>query len=297
MNKDKISNSIVKFAKNFKNEEFGGISTEASIYIRKVDDSGRVIFERDGDEDKIFSGQIGDYADAFARYETVHYTDAFGDSYSNQVTVEGLVACHPQVVVCYQSQRDGSGDSKHTRWLDYVVHKPGRIVRRDDFRKRDISQQPKTSDWTAPEWCLAVEAARHLLENPSDEDELYHLLKQSTDRCDWVQKVRLLKSIISQNDPDVLVSDEERELAHWYCDFSNGDYGDWEGYFAGTSPEEGLSEHAVSTGPEGEDLCEILGLDSPASKSAELAGVETIGMFVGALRDTEMHVSEEKDQK
>lgn len=290
MTEDEIEESILRFADEFVGQNFRYVNdSDKIVRITDVGPSKGAAHEGER-EGRVTLSQIREYTQEFAKGGAVHIEQAIGSSSNNRSVVEALMAHHPQVVVCYQPKPSGTQNSKHTRWFDYVVHRPGRMLRRDDWGTRQTSGQPETSGWAAPEWCLAVDAARYLEENPSDEDELCDLLDQSTGRSGWSRKVELLKSVRSDENSTQDFSSRDRGQARWYLDFSRGDYGSWNDYFDGTSPEEGLAEKVVSTVSAGDQLCNMLGLNSPEAVSSDLPSAKMLDMFVEELRRVGMHV-------
>lgn len=297
MNQSEIRNSILKFSSSFVEEKFNYVSnSDRVVWITDVDVERGAVHGGDR-EGTVTIGQIKDYAREFSKGEAVHIEQAIGSSSNNRSVVEALMAHHPNVAVCYQPKPGGSQDSKHTRWFDYVIHRPGRMLRRDDLGTKQTSASPELSEWTAPEWCLAVESARHLEKNPSDKDKLLALLDKSTSPSDWEQKINLVDFVRSGENDSTDYSEDQLEKARWYFRFTLAEYGRWDDYFGDTSPEIGLAEQTISTGPAGEKLCSILELEGPRSASGKLPGSKMVDMFVKELHAAGMHIDEMESLK
>lgn len=301
MNVNSMSESIFKFANKFE-DEFQYVKDENNnkkMEVEKVVHKEKIIPR--GYRDTAFTlEKVNDYAREFVKMKPVHIEDASSGG-SKRGALEGFLAHHPQVVVCYQPKPGKEQDSKHIRWFNYVIHKPGEMVRRDDLGTKDNKEGSRTSDWIAPEWCLAAKAARRLEDDDIPEkDRLYDLLNQTTSRSEWEEKIDLLRRIQSEEIEDWDGPQQEMERARWYFDFSRGEYGDWDDYFADTSPEEELAEKAVN--PKADEqprnkLCEVLDLKFSAVATTGFAGSQTVRMFVEALQDAGMHIqAEETDE-
>lgn len=299
---EEIINSILNFVKESEGESFCYLkqrSRDKDIIIDEIRDNGGIDF-RGNRKGSVGPGLVNKYARHFKDGEAVH-SDKDIDGGNSRAVLEGIIAHHPQVVFCKQPRSSGERALPHTKWFDFVVHKPGEIIRRDDLGTNQVDQ-PEKSDWIAPEWCLAAEAARQLEDDdPPDKDRLYDLLNQTTSRSsEWEEKIDLLRRIQSGENEPQDGETQELERAQWYFDFSRGEYGDWDDYFDGTSPEEGLAEKAIL--PEGDvekrnELCKMLDLNTSAVATTGFANSETVTMFVAALEDAGMHIqAEETDE-
>ena len=287
-----IVDSILNFSLHFEGEVFHYVGNPSkNVRVDRVSSEGEPVIRGDR-EGTIKLHMVESYAQELAKGQAVHREQALGASGNMRSVVEALIAHHPQVIVCYQPTSSGSTNAKHLQWFDYVVHRPGDMLRRDDLGTGETNGHPERWRPVAPEWCLASEAALYLDENPSESEELHDLLRQSTRYPTIDSVVELIASVSQENSTDSSYSDEQIERAQWYLNFRKGEYGSWNDYFGNASPEKGLAERAVSTGTEGERLCDMLGLESPSARSTELAGTEMVGAFVGVLRETGMHVAD-----
>jgi len=302
MDVDSISESIFRFAQYFDGDFHYLEDDDKKMEVAEVDPERGIIPSGYSDQ-TITLGKINGYAQEFTEMKAVHI-EHVGIGGSKRGIPEGFLAHHPQVVVCYQPKPDKEQDSKHIRWFNYVIHKPGEMVRRDDLGTKENKQEPRTSDWIAPEWCLAAKAARQLEDDdPPDEGRLYDLLERTTSRSEWEEKIDLLRRIQSEEIEDIEDWDgpqQELERARWYFDFSRGEYGEWDDYFADTSPEEELAEKAINPNADEQprnELCEVLDLKFSAVATTGFAGSQTVRMFVEALQDAGMHIqAEETDE-
>lgn len=295
-----IKSDILKFASECEENlcYLKSSSRDKNIVIDKVRSNGGIEFH--GNREGTVNPDIVDqYATLFEKGEAVHCDDDVSGG-NTRAVAEGIVAHHPQVVFCKQPKTDGGQSVKHTKWLDHIIHKPGEIIRRDDLGTIQVGEL-ETSDWTAPEWCLAAKAARQLEDDDLfNEDRLYDLLDQTTSRSEWEEKINLLRLIQSEETESWDGPTQEEERAQWYFDFSRGEYGDWNDYFVDASPEEGLAEKAIE--PEADEdqrdeLCDMLDLEASAVATTGFASSQTVGMFVEALQDAGMHVQAQEAEE